>query len=78
MFPLFALRFISRVLILVIYVHFLFSILGTDVAGEVVAVGVGVNRFKAGDKVLAMINPFVSSMIIFNHLAVLIYGFKHQ
>lgn len=31
-------------------------------AGEVVAVGVGVNKFKAGDKVLAMINPFVSSI----------------
>lgn len=33
-------------------------------AGEVVAVGVGVNKFRAGDKVLAMINPLVSS----NHL----------
>lgn len=37
-------------------------------AGEVVAVGVGVNKFKAGDKVLAMINPFVSSTNYFSNI----------
>lgn len=42
-------------------IRFPFGILGTDVAGEVVAVGVGVKKFRAGDKVLAMVNPFVSS-----------------
>ncbi|XP_021814223.1 chloroplast envelope quinone oxidoreductase homolog [Prunus avium] len=30
---------------------------GTDVAGEVVQVGPGVKKFKAGDKVVAMVNP---------------------
>jgi threonine dehydrogenase-like Zn-dependent dehydrogenase len=29
---------------------------GTDVAGEVVEVGSGVKNFKAGDKVVAMLN----------------------
>ena len=34
--------------------------IGTDVAGEVVQVGLGVKNFKAGDKVVAMVNPLVS------------------
>lgn len=29
-------------------------------AGEVVQVGPGVKKFKAGDKVVAMVNPLVS------------------
>lgn len=33
------------------------NIPGTDVAGEVVKVGPGVKNFKAGDKVVAMVNP---------------------
>lgn len=32
-------------------------------AGEVVKVGPGVKTFKAGDKVVAMVNPRVSSLI---------------
>lgn len=34
--------------------------IGTDVAGEVVEVGPEVKNFKAGDKVVAMVNPLVS------------------
>ncbi|KAA8543544.1 hypothetical protein F0562_021710 [Nyssa sinensis] len=33
-------------------------IVTTDVAGEVVEVGAGVNNFKGGDKVVAMLSPF--------------------
>ena len=33
---------------------------GNDVAGEVVDVGACVKNFKAGDKVVAMLNPLVS------------------
>jgi NADPH:quinone reductase-like Zn-dependent oxidoreductase len=45
----------------------------TDVAGVVVAVGPGVNGFKAGDQVVAMLNLHVSThnspgrTILFNH-----------
>jgi NADPH:quinone reductase-like Zn-dependent oxidoreductase len=34
----------------------------TDVAGVVVAVGPGVNGFEPGDKVVAMLNTFVSTL----------------
>ena len=35
----------------------------SDVAGEVVEVGPGVTNFKAGDKVVAVVNPMVSGCI---------------
>ena len=38
-----------------------FSGAGTDVAGEIVDVGQGVNKFKAGDKVLATVSHAVSA-----------------
>ncbi|CAN1269420.1 Chloroplast envelope quinone oxidoreductase homolog, partial [Linum perenne] len=35
---------------------------GSDVAGEVVEVGPGVKKFSLGDKVVGMVNHFVSSI----------------
>lgn len=37
----------------------------SDVAGEIVEVGPAVKSFKAGDKVVAMLNPFVSTISSF-------------
>ncbi|KAG4394443.1 hypothetical protein GLYMA_20G036850v4 [Glycine max] len=34
------------------------SVIGSDVTGEVVEVGQGVRKFKPGDKVVALVNPF--------------------
>ncbi|RDX90831.1 Chloroplast envelope quinone oxidoreductase-like protein, partial [Mucuna pruriens] len=34
------------------------SVIGTDVTGEVMDVGQGVQKFKPGDKVVALVNPF--------------------
>ena len=39
-------------------------ILGRDVAGEVVALGAGVTRFKAGDKVLGMANHSYAELLV--------------
>jgi len=33
---------------------------GTDIAGEVIEVGKSVRKFKPGDKVVALVSPFVS------------------
>lgn len=38
----------------------LHSVIGTDIAGEVMDVGKGVKKFKAGDKVVGFVSPFVS------------------
>jgi len=35
-------------------------LIGTDITGEVTEVGQGVQKFKPGDKVVAIVNPFVS------------------
>ncbi|XP_074318627.1 putative mitochondrial protein AtMg00860 [Silene latifolia] len=37
-----------------------FRLLGTDVAGEVIQAGSAIKRFKAGDKVLALLTPTVA------------------
>ncbi len=39
-------------------------ILGRDVAGEVVALGAGVTRFKTGDKVLGMVNHSYAELLV--------------
>lgn len=36
------------------------SVLGTEITGEVMEVGQSVRKFKPGDKVVAIVNPFVS------------------
>jgi hypothetical protein len=36
---------------------------GTDVAGEIVEVGQGVQKFKTGEKVVSMVNPAVSCLV---------------
>jgi NADPH:quinone reductase-like Zn-dependent oxidoreductase len=41
---------------------------GTDVAGEVADVGSGVKNFKAGDKVVAMLNFAVKYSIFLSFL----------
>ena len=33
---------------------------GSDITGEVIEVGKGVQKFKPGDKVVALVSPFVS------------------
>lgn len=38
----------------------------TDVAGEVVGVGPGVEAFKIGDKVVSMLSTMVSALIAFS------------
>lgn len=40
------------------------SVIVTDVAGEIVEVGQGVSKFKAGDKVVAFLSYGVSSHFI--------------
>jgi len=40
----------------------------TDIAGEVVEVGSGVNNFKAGDKVVAILSHIVSIIFHFYNL----------
>ncbi|GMP94242.1 hypothetical protein CsSME_00043767 [Camellia sinensis var. sinensis] len=47
----------------------------TDIAGEVVEVGSGVTKFKAGDKVVAVLIHFISHVhtimrILISHLCV--------
>lgn len=41
----------------------------SDVAGEVVEVGQGVQKFKAGDKVVAYLHFSVSSRFICSHVS---------
>lgn len=50
----------------------LHSVIGTDVAGEVIEVGQGVKKFKPGDKVVGMVNPFVSCCVYYIFMALFI------
>ena len=40
------------------------AILGSDVAGEVIAVGAGVSRFKVGDKILGLVNHSYAELLV--------------
>lgn len=51
--------FLANEFFLINYYYFLNGA-GTDVAGEIVEVGQGVKKFKAGDKVVAFLSNRVS------------------